>query len=146
MPRPSKEHTESWGFDFDGEKEKDLDYIPTKEQPVDLDELYAKVDKSNTRASLNDVFPTTKNEKPDENGIETKRALERTMSDITEDKEVAGPHVDKNHVNGVASDLDSDDYTELDEIIHGRTNTQDIKVDIEKQGKTLGEFLETLLT
>ena len=46
VPRPSKEHTQSWGHDPD-EVGKDLDYIPTKDVPDDRDELYAKIDKSN---------------------------------------------------------------------------------------------------
>ena len=149
MPRPSKEHTESWSFELDrdssDEKGIDLDYVPTREQPVNLDELYAKVDKSGARSSLDGVFPRMTEDRVDGNMADSKHMLERTMSDIVEDKEAAVPDVDREDIDGVrdmADADDSDDYTELDEIINERKSIQNIKVYIEKQGKSLGKFLE----
>ena len=143
VPRPSKEHTESWSFELDDQKNEDLDYIPTKGPAIDVDELYAKVDKSN-RGSLNGVFPTMENENADDNSDEKKQLLERAMSDIAEDQEYAVPDFNRNNVNGNKNidddnyDDDDDDYTKVDSIIKNREKYREIRVNIEKQGKSLG--------
>ena len=142
VPRPSKKHTESWSFEVDSQLDGDLDYIPTREQPGDLDDLYAKVDKTGTRGSLSAVFPTMKDEEVEEDGAGKYSVLERTMSDIIEHRDATLPATSKNNVSDdIAGDVDSDDYTDLDAVLQSRNVSQNIQVDIEKQGKTLGKCL-----
>jgi len=139
VPRPSKMHTESWSFEVDNQLDGDSDYVPTKEQLGDLDDLYAKVDKSGTRGSISAVFPITKGGEVQENGAGKNNVLERTMSDIIEDRDGTVPAISKNNVSDdIADDVDSDDYTDLEAVLQSRNISQNIQVDIEKQGKTLG--------
>lgn len=135
VPRPSKEHTESWSFESEDQKDRDLDYIPTKEEAaINIEELYAKVDKSK-KTSLNGVFPEGNFPEKD---IETKKATsERSTPGIAEDPEYAVPDVKKSDAKNDAGNVDSDDYTELDSIV--KTTSNEIEVDIEKQGKSLGK-------
>ena len=143
VPRPSKKHTESWSFEVDNQLDGDSDYVPTKEQLGDLDDLYAKVDKSGIRGSISAVFPITKGGEVQENGAGKNNVLERTMSDIIEDRDGTVPAISKNNVSDdIADDVDSDDYTDLEAVLQSRNISQNIQVDIEKQGKTLGKCLD----
>ncbi|XP_065071593.1 PDZ domain-containing protein 7-like [Rhopilema esculentum] len=145
VPRPSPEYTQSWDYEKDDTIGKDLDYIPTKDSPSNLEELYAKVDKS-SRKSLNDVVFSKQSEDSVDHANEHQRGLERTMSDIVEDQEYAvlnlnGKKMMDENDNQTATandDDDDDDYTRISPILDRKREIQEIRVAVPKLGKTLG--------
>ena len=156
VPRPSKEHTHSWHYDPDDAIDKDLDYIPTKDTPFDPDELYSKVDKSQTRGKLDGVFTNGSGMSVD-HSVQSGKKTERAMSDIVEDQEYSVPDINRNgtsngNVKNENDDEDDDDgdYTPIKPILDSMKKPPEIRLEsskpreitvaIPKEGKSLGKF------
>eukprot|EP00794_Sanderia_malayensis_P005558 gene5558-6243_t len=149
VPRPSREHTQSWSHDPD-DLNNDLDLIPTKDVSTtpakDVDELYAKVDKSRPKINMEAAeIPSIVIEQN-----ERKSSKPRSMSLIDEDIEYSVPDVmtekpaesqptdATNECNNNNDGDDDGDYSRVDTLPAAKKTTKSIAVPIRKDNMTLG--------
>ncbi len=137
VPRPSKQHAESWGHDPDN-PDDELDFIPTKEVPQKIEEVYAQVDKIKYASQSGVTKDKGASDVPLIITEDDQRPTQRTMSDIDEGLEDLSLSPTTKSVSHDDNDDDDDDgYSHVEPLLD-KTQTRRIVVPVKKESNSLG--------